>query len=200
MNRILRLLTVLLLVLAAGGCLFSDDDDENDDPVGPVGPPPADTGDQLMDNFVFAYGDCGVVDYGDLLHVDFVFHGGENVTFDRTEELATFTAMCAGEAGVGGIAFEDIALHSLTAVEVWQPVPVNNQFFGDVDGAMYRGYDIAIDYKVAGQALIYQVRGLAVFYAVNVGDVWQLLGIVDHTNGSKSTEAHSWTSVRSLFD
>ncbi len=52
--------------------------------------------------------------------------------------------------------------------------------------------------------LTLKVEGLAVFYVINEASGTEtnfvLLGIVDQTQGGKSTESHSWTNVKSLFD
>lgn len=200
MIRIQRLLALLLCLLAAGGCLFDDDDE--DPPTAPDDTLVSSTQPGLMSNFATTY-EAGRIDhYEQLLHDDFEFflEGTSAGSLTRAEELETFEKMSTGVSGVGGIAFEDVLVLGMTAHEAWSPVPDTDQYFGDYEGtASLCPYLVALDFNVTGMPLTYQVRGPVIFYAVEVDEGFQLLGMVDQTADDKATEAHSWSSIRLLF-
>ncbi|MEZ4389425.1 MAG: hypothetical protein R3D98_17930 [Candidatus Krumholzibacteriia bacterium] len=198
--RLAAVLTALSLLVALGGCLFNGEDDHETPPTEPPAWVEPTTGDMLMTYFRDYYAGCDLEHLGLILHDGFRFIAQDGTEYDRDQALTIHGLICDGAAGDGGIAFESIWVEFLNPLGIWADVPDTDPSFGSVAGALHRPYNVFISFKVDGQALIFQAIGEAVFYAVPVDGVYELLGVVDATNGNKATEAHSWSSIWALFD
>lgn len=133
-----------------------------------------------------------------LLNADFRFVKLDGQAWDRVADYSIMTKMMVGRAGINGLTIADMSVDFFIPMGVWTPVPSNDPYFGGVDSASSRAYDVRISYELAGQQLVLQVRGVVVFYVVPRGGMYQLLGLVDLTNGR--TEDTSWTAIKSLFE
>jgi hypothetical protein len=203
MSRATRLLTLLLalaLAAALAGCFGDDDDDDGPtDPPPPTGPT---TPDEVMTAFLLTYGEGDLAGYEDLLDEDFRFVCGDGSMVDRATELALTAPLFAGEAGEGGFAFSDVTIEYLQPQGLWEQVEAADPYFGDLDGVLRRAYDVFLSFRVDGQALIYQVQGLVIFYTRADGDgFFWLVGIHELSDVvGKATEQHGWCEIRHLFD
>ncbi len=198
--RLVALLAALCLLVALGGCLFNGEDDDDDDPITPpawIGPQ---TPDELMTAFGTIYGGCDLERLAVILDEDFRFITQDATEYDQAAALAIHGDICGGVAGDSGIAIEDITVEYLNPVGVWDAVAAEDPHFGTVAGALFRPYNVFISYKIAGENLIFQAHGLAIFYALPGDEMVTLLGIDDQTAGHKGTESHSWSSIWALFD
>lgn len=170
--------------------------------VGRYAPPDAETSDQLMSSFLRAYSDANLERYRSILNADFRFITRDQAEFDRDRELEISARIFDGEVGDAGIAISGITVVYLTPLETWRPIAPGDPFFGGEPDGLSRAYDVRIDFRVAGQNLILQVRGVAIFYAKPLqeqGQIrYELLGIVDLTDGK--TETSTWSSVKMMFD
>jgi predicted small lipoprotein YifL len=156
------------------------------------------TADQLVASFRAAYDqrDPELLDL--LLSPDYRFIKQDEEAWDRTADVSIMTKMMVGRSGQQGISIAAMTVEWFQPLGVWSQVPPNDPFFGDHGDALYRAYDVRISHVVAGQNLMLLVDGLVIVYVVPTGDKYQLLGLVDATNGR--TETRSWTAVRSLFE
>lgn len=172
----------------------------NPDWLGEGLPPEAvpETPDQLVASFRLAHDqrDPELLDL--LLNADFRFIKLDGQAWDRVADYSIMTKMMVGRAGINGLTIADMAVDFFIPLGVWTPVPSNDPYFGGFDGALSRAYDVRISYELAGQQLVLQTQGVVVVYAVPTGWMYQLLGLIDHTNGR--TEDYSWTAIKSLFE
>ncbi|MBD3222833.1 hypothetical protein GF314_16520 [bacterium] len=182
---------VLFVMLAASGCLFSPDEgggggeDPVDDHVFP------DTADKLVANFDRYYSERNLERYREVLSDDyrFIAQDGSEYNFDREIDVAN--KMFNEIEGQDGIAFSDITVEYLQPQGTWQPTPEDDPYFGGFSGSLKRPYDVFISFKVSGQALTYEVKGLVVFYVTKrevevdgaMVDMYELLGQQDETQG-----------------
>jgi len=195
-----HLMRLLALALACVAVLSACSD--NTAPPDPPGPDlitePVDA-DELMAVLAFAHDTRDIARYRFILHSDYRFIGLQAVEFDHDQDLGVFEYWCQGIAGEQGIAFEDITTVEMTGVGPWQAVTADDPVFGDVADAVSRTYQLGLDLQVAGQQLIYQVRGQAVFYVTITDGVHRLRGVIDQTQDNRAAERVSWTAAKMIF-
>lgn len=182
---------VLLVMLAASGCLFSPDDSGGgDDPIidDHVF---ADTADKLVANFARYYTERNLDRYREVLSENYRFIAQDETEYNFEREIDVANKMFNEVQGQDGIAFSDITVEYLQPQGTWQPTPDDDPYFGGSSGSLKRAYNVFISFKVSGQALTYEVKGLVIFYVtsrmVEVDgaqvEMYELLGQQDETQG-----------------
>lgn len=194
-------LAVAVMAWGLAGC--GEDDPttppDEEDPIGPI-----DTADKAILEFVRVYEGRDLTAYSDRLSADFEFVGQPDLKYDRDQEIAISQKIFEEIAGAGGAVVEDIRIEQLQPLGTWAEVPMNDPDFGTYSTALYRPYNVLINFLLSNVALTLKAQGLAVFYVIDEGTDTEynfvLLGIVDGTEGKQATENSSWSSVKSLFE
>jgi len=202
----LRSLLPLLLVLpllAAGGCLFSPDDD-NSPPGGGGGneglPFPG-TPDQLIENFQTVYEARDFLVYTEqILHPQYTFvlqeqtvedFGLPDNLYEYEDEVVIAQKLFSESPGSNGQVITQIDVERMQPQGVWQDVDDSDQYFGGIENAQRRTYDVKLVLFVQGQNLQLIVEGNVIFYVAGTeveyqGQTrlyYQLLGQWDFTQG-----------------
>lgn len=176
----MRRTLIPLIVLCAATAMFAPGcgDSGSDTVDGPTTTyPPADTPDQLMENFKACYDAMDASAYDDeILHPDFVFVfsadtpeqiAGPTHSLTREQELDTSTNMFHGQPGVDPITgalkdpVQDIQFTSLIKVQDWEDVPVDDP---DFPGCMKARYQIDISFVLHGGLNQYRIQNEQMFY------------------------------------
>jgi len=216
-NRLLTLLVAVLAALTVAGCFGGDDEDGTGRLI--VGPPPvpfADTPDQAIANFATAYEARDMSIYTDhVLHAQYRFvlqqqtvedFGLPDNLYEYEDEVALSTKLFGEQPGSSGQIITQIDVERLQPQGVWDVVGDSDQYFGDVENAMRRTYNVKIIGFVQGQNLQLIVEGNVIFYVAPVTiewdgethEVYRLLGNWDYTAG-KATQSTTWSSLKALY-
>ncbi len=214
-NRVFLMLAVVALaaMMILAGC--SDDDD----PVKVVPDPPIGAGspDELVAQFLAAYGAMDLDNYLALLDPEFLMVLGEDTiddfpdvgtTLDFTEEERIHQRMFSGESVtdpngdfVPGV--QTIFFSRFTALAAWSPSDDPDRF----PETVWASYQVEIHFDRGQQFSTLRVIGMVKIYA-KAHDVmvdgeektyYLMAGMVDLTGFGKGVEVESWGSVKALF-
>ena len=207
--RAVSLLLSLLLLLGflLTGC--ADDEEPGPDDPAVVDPPP--TPDLLMQAYKTCHEDMDPAQLDVLLHENFRFILQQDTVnefdlpdndFDRTEDLAILQNIFSGDplTTPGGMV-PGVSAISFTTFEqqaAWSTTPANDPNF---PSATYATFNVRLEFARPGATYLI-IQGFLQFYVAEVattsGSGYQLLGMVDLTNG-KSTENVSLGAVHALY-
>lgn len=202
----LRSLLPLLLVLplfAVGGCLFSPDDDTSGGGGGggETELPFPDTPDKLIANFQTVYEDRDLLKYTEaILHQQYKFilqdqtvedFGLPDEIYEYEDEVQIATKLFSESPGRDGNVISQIDVDIMQPQGVWQPVDDSDQYFGGIENAQKRTYNVRLVFFVQGENLQLIVEGTVIFYVAGTPTehqgqtklYHQLLGQWDFTNG-----------------
>ena len=177
-------------------------------------PFPADA-DQCVANVMDAYGERQLDPYRRMLNIDFQFvllpevveqYGLPDAFFDLKEESGSAWRLLTGQpSDETGRAVSSIAVDAYVPNGAWTPVEASDPYFGGVEGAMVRDYDVRLRFQTTGP--MYQVDGVVTYCVVpvevEVGGVmrtaYQLRGQIDHTGTPVARESTSWSMIKVLY-
>jgi hypothetical protein len=177
------------------------------------------TPDQIIQNFVTAYGAMDVDLYRDeILSPDYTFilqaetveeFGLPDNLYEYTDEVAIAEHMFSGQPNLEGRVLTDIEIQVLQPQGTWFPVPANDPYFGGFPGVHVRNYAVLIYFNCQGE-FRYEVQGDQLFYVTSeevmhngyMTPRYWLLGQLDQTGAAPwalLTESTTWGAVKVIW-